>query len=153
MTVRNVEGRPRVLNLYPDEMTLKEISHPSSPTTSPSPQKQEISVAQNTLPQPSLPPYSHFTRMQKRLTVFLITFAATFSPTSSFIFFPAINALSASLHVSVENVNLTITSYMIVAGIALAVIGDMADMSGRRTVYVLTMGISRCSVVGRRCLS
>ena len=132
-----------------DKIALKEISHPSSPTTPPpSPQKKEISVLGDVTSQLSPPPYSHFTQMQKRLTIFLITFAATFSPLSSFIFFPAINALSASLHVSVEKVNLTITSYMIVAGIAPAVIGDMADMTGRRIVYLLTMGIYCVANVG-----
>ena len=92
--------------------------------------------------------YSSFTNTQKRLTVFLITFAATFSPMSSFIFFPAVNALSKSLHVSVERINLTITSYMIIAGIAPAVVGDLADMTGRRTVYLITMGIYCAANVG-----
>jgi hypothetical protein len=123
------------------EMAMKEISHDSSPTTLPSSQTHDIPISEDTVSQPSTPPYSHFTKNQKSLTVFLIAFAATFSPLSSFIFFPAIDALSISLHVSVENVNLTITSYMIVAGIAPAVIGDMADMTGRRPVYLLSMGI------------
>ena len=131
-----------------DEMTVKEMSHPLSPTTPPPPRKQESSIPKDTVSQPPPPPYSHFTKMQKRLIVFLITFAATFSPMSSFIFFPAIKALSASLHVSVEKLNLTITSYMIVAGIAPAVIGDMADMTGRRIVYLLTIGIYCVANVG-----
>ncbi len=37
---------------------------------------------------------------------------------------------------------------MIVAGIAPAVMGDMADMTGRRTVYLLTMGIYCMANVG-----
>ena len=93
-------------------------------------------------------PYSHFTKNQKRLIVFLVAFAATFSPLSSFIFFPAISALSESLHVSIEKINLTVTSYMIVAGIAPAVIGDMADFTGRRIVYLLTMGIYCAANIG-----
>ncbi|CAI6336636.1 unnamed protein product [Periconia digitata] len=93
-------------------------------------------------------PYSQFTKIEKRLIVALITFAATFSPLSSFIFFPAINALSSSLQVSVEKINLTVTSYMIVAGIAPAVIGDMADTSGRRVAYLTTVGIYCAANVG-----
>ncbi|MCJ1384891.1 hypothetical protein MMC17_008009 [Xylographa soralifera] len=135
-----------------NEKILKNISHPPFPTTPlplPSPpQKQENSVLEDNASQPPAPPYSHFTKTQKRLTFLLVTFAATFSPMSSFIFFPAINALSTSLHISVEKINLTITSYMIVAGIAPAVIGDMADMTGRRTVYLLTMGIYCVANVG-----
>lgn len=37
---------------------------------------------------------------------------------------------------------------MIVAGIAPAVIGDMADMTGRRAVYLVTMGIYCVANVG-----
>ncbi|KAJ5500005.1 hypothetical protein N7453_009056, partial [Penicillium expansum] len=67
---------------------------------------------------------------EKHIAVFLITFAATFSPLSSFIFFPAINALSASLNVSVEKINLTVTSYMIVAGLAPAIVGGVGSCIG-----------------------
>ncbi|KAL4988373.1 MFS general substrate transporter [Aspergillus falconensis] len=94
------------------------------------------------------PVYSVFTKREKHIAVFLVTFAATFSPLSSFIFFPAISALSESLNVSVANINLTVTSYMIVAGLAPAIIGDLADMTGRRNVYILTMLIYAAANVG-----
>lgn len=92
--------------------------------------------------------YSHFTKRQKRLIITLITFAGLFSPLSSFIYFPAITSLASSLDVSVEKINFTITSYMIVAGIAPAVIGSMSDVTGRRFVYILTMGIYTAANVG-----
>jgi hypothetical protein len=114
------------------------------PVSSTHEEQATIGVSGNDEP----PPYSHFTKRQKRLIVFLVTFGATFSPLSSFIFFPAINALSASLNVSVEKINLTITSYMIVAGIAPAIIGDMADFTGRRVVYLITMGIYCIANIG-----
>lgn len=93
-------------------------------------------------------PYSTFTKAQKRLIVFLIAFAGMFSPLSSFIYYPAITSLSRDLHVSVELVNLTITSYMIVSGIAPAIIGDLADMTGRRWVYILTLATYCAADVG-----
>jgi hypothetical protein len=129
-----------------EELAHKELAHPSSAPL-PLPQKKETpgEIVSQAQPQP---PYSPFTKMQTRLIVFIITFAATFSPLSSFILFPAINALSASLHVCVEKVNLTITSYMIVAGIAPAIIQDMADMTGRRIVYLLTIGLYCVANVG-----
>lgn len=34
-------------------------------------------------------------------------------------------------------INLTVTSYLIVAAIAPALMGDMADQSGRRPIYIL----------------
>ena len=111
-------------------------------------QKKGPPASDNTHSEPDPLPYSNFTRNQKRLIVSLVTFAATFSPLSSFIFFPAIDASSVSLHVSVEKINTTVTSYLIVAGVAPAVIGDMADMTGRRVVYLLTMGIYCVANVG-----
>ncbi|KAJ5514350.1 Major facilitator superfamily domain general substrate transporter [Penicillium fimorum] len=98
--------------------------------------------------EPQQEAYSVFTKREKHIAVFLITFAATFSPLSSFIFFPAINALSASLNVSVEKINLTVTSYMIVAGLAPAIVGDLADMTGRRNVYLLTLFIYAVANIG-----
>lgn len=120
----------------------------SSPKISPPSEKEETSAVDDTnLPTPA-PPYSHFKKAQKRLIVFIFTFAATFSPLSSFIFFSTINALSQSLHVLVEEINLTITSYMIVSWIAPAIMGDIADMTGRRIVYLLTFGIYLVANVG-----
>lgn len=128
-------------NLEKGESTSQVIS-------SPSPEKGELSPTNNTHTNPSSTPYSRFTGWQKRLIVLLITFAATFSPLSSFIFFPAIKALSSSLAVSVEKINLTITSYMIVSGIAPALMGDIADMTGRRIVYLLTFSIYLAANIG-----
>jgi len=94
------------------------------------------------------PPYSVFTKAQKRLICFLIAFAAMFSPLSSFIYYPAITSLSRDLNVSIELINLTITSYMIVSGIAPAIIGDLADITGRRWIYILTLLIYCAADVG-----
>jgi MFS family permease len=121
---------------------------PLSPSTALSPAQKCENPGEIESTAPPQPPYSYFNKKQKRLIVFIITFGATFSPTSSFIFFPIINALSASLRVSIEKVNLTITSYMIIAGIAPAIIGDMADMTGRRIVYLLTIGLYCAANIG-----
>jgi len=126
--------------------SLHHTTIPSSLTTPP-PEQTEKPSKENVF-QTATPSYSRFSKWQKRLIVFLITFAATFSPLSSFIFFPAVNTLSMSLHVSVERINLTITSYLIVAGIAPAFTGDLADMTGRRVVYLLTLGVYCIANVG-----
>ncbi|KAL8890263.1 MAG: hypothetical protein Q9215_002551 [Flavoplaca cf. flavocitrina] len=112
------------------------------------PEKERSSTAKDVESLAQGTPYSYFTKAQKRLVVCIITFAATFSPLSSFIFFPAINALSQSFHVSVQKINLSITSYMIVSGIAPAILGDKADMTGRRIVYLLTFTIYLMANVG-----
>jgi MFS family permease len=64
-----------------------------------------------------------------------------FSPLSSFIYFPAITSISSSLHVSIELINLTIASYLIVSSIAPTLLGDIADMAGRRPVYLSILSI------------
>lgn len=120
----------------------------SSPTLSSQSKEERPSATDSHSSQAPVAPYSHFTKIQKRLIVFIVTFAAAFSPLSSFIFFPAVHALSQNLHVSVEKVNLTITSYMIVSGIAPAILGDLADMSGRRIVYLLTFGLYLLANIG-----
>jgi MFS family permease len=94
------------------------------------------------------PAYSAFPRNQIILILCLASFAATFSPLSSFIFFPAIDDLAQALDVSVARVNLTITSYMIVAGLAPAILGDLADNIGRRMVYLFMMAVYCIANIG-----
>ncbi|KAJ5663475.1 MFS general substrate transporter [Penicillium longicatenatum] len=112
-------------------------------------QKAEVLPSQrDAVAQHQLQAYSVFSKKEKYVAVLFITITAMFSPLSSFIFFPAINALSESLKVSVEKINLTITSYMIVAGLAPAIVGDMADITGRRNVYLLTLFIYVVANIG-----
>ncbi|EFY91842.1 MFS efflux transporter, putative [Metarhizium acridum CQMa 102] len=93
-------------------------------------------AAEATVP---LPSYATFTTMQCVLIICLAPFAATF---------PAIDDVSHALHVSVGRINLTITSYMIMAGIAPAVLGDLADNIRRRMIYLFIMGIYCVSSIG-----
>lgn len=86
---------------------------------------------------PTTPPYSNFTRGQKRYIVFLAAFAGLFSPLSANIYFPALNTLATDLRVSNALINLTLTSYMIFQGLAPTVLGDLADMAGRRPAIIL----------------
>lgn len=81
-------------------------------------------------------PYSVFSKSQKRWIVLCIAFAGMFSPLSSFIYYPAIHSLATDLHTSIENVNLSITVYMIVSGITPSILGDAADQIGRRPAYI-----------------
>jgi MFS family permease len=83
--------------------------------------------------------YSAFTERQKLCIIFLVAFAGWFSTLSSFIYFPAITPLADDLGTTVDKINLSITSYMIVSGLAPSIIGDLADMMGRRPVYIATL--------------
>jgi MFS family permease len=82
-------------------------------------------------------PFSVFTSGQKRWISWMASFGAMFSTLNSFIYFPAIVPMARDLNVSVTLINLTITCYLLVAGLAPAFMGDLADHDGRRPVYLL----------------
>ncbi|KAF6821885.1 hypothetical protein CPLU01_12333 [Colletotrichum plurivorum] len=82
-------------------------------------------------------PYSIFTILEKKWISYVASFGAMFSTMSSYIYFPALVPMAADLDVSVALINLTVTSYLVVAGIAPAFMGDLADQGGRRPAYIL----------------
>ncbi|KAJ8119974.1 hypothetical protein ONZ43_g3198 [Nemania bipapillata] len=94
------------------------------------------------------PKYSIFTVNEKRALVFAAAAGAFFSPLSAQIYFPALDTLSRDLHVSVTEVNLTVTTYMIVQAIAPMFVGSLADSAGRRPAYILCfiIYIAACGV-------
>ncbi|KAI7777973.1 chloramphenicol resistance protein [Diaporthe eres] len=85
--------------------------------------------------------YSVFSKSSKAWIAFLVGMSGFFSPLSANIYFPAITHISQDLHVSLELVNLTITAYLICQCITPSITGDLADMVGRRPVYLLVLTI------------
>lgn len=57
--------------------------------------------------------YSQFTVAQKRAIVAMGSLASFFSPLSSSIYLPALNTIANSLRISVSQVNLTVTTYLV----------------------------------------
>lgn len=93
-------------------------------------------------------PYTAFTKGQKRFISLVASFAAMFSTLMSYIYYPALVPMSRSLGVSVSLINLTVTSYLIVAAIAPAFMGDMADQAGRRPIYILMFTLLIAANIG-----
>lgn len=93
-------------------------------------------------------PYTTFTKGQKRFISLVASFAAMFSTLMSYIYYPALVPMSRSLGVSVTLINLTVTSYLIVAAIAPAFMGDMADQAGRRPIYILMFTLLIAANIG-----
>ncbi|KAK5050776.1 hypothetical protein LTR84_003335 [Exophiala bonariae] len=85
--------------------------------------------------------YSVFTTKEKRMMILAGSFAGFFSPLSSTIYFPALNTIAKALHVSGSKINLTVTSYVILQGIAPMMIAGFSDNVGRRPAYVLCFTI------------
>lgn len=88
---------------------------------------------------PPQPPYSTFTSTQKGWILFIAAWAGWFSTASSFIYFPAIPFLADDMNVSVQDINLTVTSYLIASGIFPTVTGSVADIFGRRITLMVSL--------------
>ncbi|KAI3331412.1 major facilitator superfamily domain-containing protein [Ustulina deusta] len=93
-------------------------------------------------------PYSIFDKRQKALIVFIAATAATFSGFASNIYFPSLSTISEDLDVSVELVNLTVTSYLIFQGLAPSIWGPLSDAKGRRVTYFCTFLVFLGACVG-----
>ena len=93
-------------------------------------------------------PYSIFTKWQKSWICIATSIAAMFSTLSSYIYYPALPLVSKDLGVSISLVNLTVTSYLVVAGIAPSFMGDLADSSGRRPAYMLMFALMLSANIG-----
>lgn len=57
------------------------------------------------------------------------------------IFYPAIPAISLNLRVSAEQIQLSVTWYMLFQGIAPSLWGAICDVLGRRPVYLVTFSM------------
>ena len=100
----------------------------------------------NNDPIPTL--YSVFTKPQKVWIVFLVALAGWFSTLSSFIYFPAITAISKDLRTPIERINLTVTSYLLVSAFIPTMVGKAADTAGRRPIYLIILAIYVAANVG-----
>ena len=92
----------------------------------------------------SRPLHSVFGQKQKVFIICMAGLGSFFSPLRANIYFPALPALAKDLNVSNELINLTLTSYMIFQGLAPAFMGDLADVAGRRPVYIICFVIYLC---------
>ncbi|KAK6008363.1 hypothetical protein QM012_000266 [Aureobasidium pullulans] len=80
--------------------------------------------------------YSVFTPTQKKWIVFTASLAGFFSPLSGSIYYPALNTIADDLGITATKVNLTVTTYMIVQGLAPMLTAGFSDGAGRRPAYI-----------------
>lgn len=97
---------------------------------------------------PSAPLHTVFSRPQRTFVVTMTTLGAFFSPLSGQIYFPAIPDIAASYNTTTGAINLTITTYMILQGLAPTIMGTFGDTTGRRPAYILTFAIYLAANVG-----
>lgn len=144
---------------------------PEQPLTcSPSSSDHEPSTLQppQSTAQVAEQPYSIFAQRQKAFIILLVSTAATCtnppsaphhinrirlikSPVSGFasnIYFPAIPTIARDLNVSVELINLTVTSYLVFQGLAPSLWGPVSDVKGRRVAYICTFIVFLGACIG-----
>jgi predicted MFS family arabinose efflux permease len=100
--------------------------HPHQPEKSPT---QDVSNEE--------PPYTILSNREKIFTIILASFAAFISPVSSSIYLPALNPLAKDLNVTASTINISITVYIVVQGIAPTFIGSISDKNGRRPAFLI----------------
>lgn len=94
------------------------------------------------------PPYSVFSHQYKWFIVSLAAYAGMFSPLAANIYFPAIPTLTKAFHKTTQQINLTVTVYMIFQGITPTLWGAFADTRGRRPVYIAALTLFLCACIG-----
>ncbi|KAL3446669.1 major facilitator superfamily domain-containing protein [Aspergillus insuetus] len=86
--------------------------------------------------------YSVFTTAQKRFIVVMVTLAAFISPLSAQIYYPVMPMLADTYGFdSMSPINLTITTYMLLQGLAPVILGPFSDACGRRLAYIISFMI------------
>ncbi|TRX96974.1 hypothetical protein FHL15_002280 [Xylaria flabelliformis] len=85
----------------------------------------------------AMEPYSIFDKRQKWLIILIASTAAT-----------SLSTIAHDLDVSLELVNLTVTSYLILQGIAPSFWGPLSDVKGRRLTYCCTFLVFLGACVG-----
>ncbi|KAK1049791.1 hypothetical protein LTR74_017217 [Friedmanniomyces endolithicus] len=107
-------------------------------------EKPEESAPEEKKDQPNIvaaEEYSSFTIAQKRAIIATGSFAAWFSPMSGSIYYPALNQIAADLHVTSAKVSITVTTYLIMQGLAPMMIAGFSDKAGRRPAYLICFTI------------
>ncbi|KAJ2972769.1 hypothetical protein NUW58_g9118 [Xylaria curta] len=86
-------------------------------------------------------PHSVFPDSMIVYLTFLLGYLSLASSLTATIYFPIIDLLSERYHTSVQAINLTITLYVVLQGIAPSFFSPLSDTLGRRPVFLLTFTI------------
>lgn len=119
--------------------------------------------------QQSEAPFSVFSRAQKVFIVLIAAITTMIPPLTASIYYPVITTLADELHVSLTDINLTITTYLvripiisdsirksgfpntssqIIQGIAPSFVGNFSDEAGRRPALLISLLIYIAGCVG-----
>lgn len=82
-------------------------------------------------------PYSVYSVGKRGLIVLAASLAGFFSPLSASIYYSALPVIAHDFHVSNSKVNLTVTTYLIIQGLAPMITAGFGDSAGRRPAYAI----------------
>lgn len=124
----------------------KNVKHAIFDSKNSNPENPPQNVPSTTEAATAVVRHSVFPKSTRVFIVIMAAICGTVSPLSGNIYFPALNPLSAELHVSQSLINISLTTYMIFQGISPTFIGNLADTSGRRPAYIIgfTIYIGAC---------
>ncbi|KAI1528196.1 Major facilitator superfamily [Pyrenophora tritici-repentis] len=118
-------------------------------------EKQECAPGEAVVAPETLPvegqveiPYSIYTSKEKWLIVAMVALAGFYSPLPANIYFPAIPTLARAFHKSLDDINQTVTVYLVFQGISPMLWGPISDRYGRRLVYLVCLSILIASSIG-----
>ncbi|KAF9894511.1 hypothetical protein FE257_006395 [Aspergillus nanangensis] len=81
-------------------------------------------------------PFCVLPERRKVALILTASFMGMVSPMSAGIYYPALPALSADMHVSYSLINLSVTTYLILQAVAPSFTGSFSDVHGRRPAYI-----------------
>ncbi|KAL4808393.1 major facilitator superfamily domain-containing protein [Aspergillus unguis] len=90
---------------------------------------------------PPRPYSSTLTKSQKHFILFIATLVSFFSALSSRIYYPILPTLVENYSLTTTLLNLSITTYMLLQGVAPVLVGPFSDKYGRRAGYILCLVI------------
>ncbi|KAK9770839.1 putative Major facilitator superfamily (MFS) profile domain-containing protein [Seiridium cardinale] len=93
-------------------------------------------------------PFSVFSQAGRSLIIFVAALTTLLAPLTTSIYYPVITLLARDLNVSIADINLTITTYLIIQGIAPSFVGNLSDETGRRLVLLIALLIYIAGCVG-----
>lgn len=94
------------------------------------------------------PAYSAFSRGTKIYITVMVTISSIISPMTANVYYPILTEVARDLGVTISLINLTITTYMVLQGLAPTIFGDFGDMAGRRPAFIVAFTIYLFANIG-----
>ncbi|KAF2452842.1 MFS general substrate transporter, partial [Lineolata rhizophorae] len=92
--------------------------------------------------------YSAFSKAQRLGIIIIVCLIGLASPFASVTYTPAIPTIARDVGVTVSQINLTVTTYLVAQAIAPTIWASIGDIHGRRPLYIATLAVFIGSCVG-----